>query len=101
MAGEKVAGALTRLQCCPVGEGAAAAIVVSESAVSQLKLDPTRMVRVVSSVGRSQSLGAASDADATLTRETIHRALHDAEITAAKLDVVEMHDAFAIEELLY
>jgi acetyl-CoA acetyltransferase len=52
-------------------------------------------------VGRSERPGFASDADASLTRETIAAALSEAQVLASKLDVLEVHDAFTIEELLY
>jgi acetyl-CoA acetyltransferase len=101
LAGKPVSGTLTPLQCCPVGEGAAAVIVVSEDAIKHFNLDASRAIRVASSVGRSERPGFASDADATLTRETITVALADAQIAARQLDVLEFHDAFTIEELLY
>lgn len=101
LAGTPIAGTLTALQCCPIGEGAAAAIVASADAIKHHGLDASRAIRVVSSAARSERPGAASDADATLTRETIQAALADAQLAASDLDVLEMHDAFAIEELLY
>ena len=101
LAGKPVSGTLTSLQCCPIGEGAAAVIVASDDAVKRMSLDAGRAIRVASSVGRSERVGSATDADATLTRETIATALHEAQIEAKKLDVLEVHDAFTIEELLY
>jgi acetyl-CoA acetyltransferase len=96
-----ISGTLTALQCCPVGEGAAAVIVASEEAIKRYNLDASRAIRVASSAAASERPGLASDADATLTRETIQAALHDAQIAADDLDVLELHDAFTIEELLY
>lgn len=96
-----VAGMLTRLECCPVGEGAAAAIVASSDALDQLGLDHDRAVRVLSSAQRSEELYGAASFDAELTRATTAQALDAAGITADELDVVELHDAFAIEELQY
>jgi acetyl-CoA acetyltransferase len=101
LAGKPVSGMLTALQCCPVGEGAAAVIVASEDAIKRLGVNATRAMRVVSSVGRSERPGAATDADATLTKETITQALIDAQVGAAQLDVLEVHDAFTIEEIMY
>jgi acetyl-CoA acetyltransferase len=101
LSGKPVSGTLTSLQCCPVGEGAAAVIVASEDAIKQHGLDASRAIRVVSSAARSERVGAASDADAALTRETMQAALREAQISANDLDVLEMHDAFTIEELLY
>jgi acetyl-CoA acetyltransferase len=101
LSGKPISGSLTTLQCCPVGEGAAAVIVVSEEAIRTLNLDATRAIRVASSVARSERPGASSDADATLTREAIAAALVEAQVGARELDVLEVHDAFSIEELLY
>lgn len=96
-----ISGPLTRLQCCPVGEGAAAAIVASDDAIRRLRLDAARAVRVLSSASRSQTVYRGENFDAALTRETTKMALDDAGITPGDLDVVELHDAFTIEELLY
>ena len=96
-----ISGPLTRLQCCPVGEGAAAVIVASDAAIARLGLDPARAVRVLSSASRSETVYRGENFDAALTRETVGIALHDAGVTADDLDVVELHDAFTVEELLY
>lgn len=97
-----IAGPLTRLQCCPVGEGAASVIVASEEAVAKLGIDASRLVRVIASVSRSEQLYAAGENhDSELTGSTIKIAFEQAEIAASDLDVVEVHDAFSIEEILY
>jgi len=102
MAGPAISGALTRLQCCPVGEGAAAVIVASEDAIARLGIDRNRAVRAVASVTRTERVyREAKNFDAELTGETVARAYHEAGITARELDVLELHDAFTIEELLY
>lgn len=97
-----VAGSLTRLQCCPFGEGAATAIVASEDAVARLGIDASRAVRVTASVSRSERVyEPARSVSVELTRETTAQAFEDARIGPGDLDVVELHDAFSIEELLY
>jgi acetyl-CoA acetyltransferase len=101
MADRPIAGMLTRLQCCPVGEGAAAALVVSEDAIERLGLDAERGVRVLSSVQRSEELYGARSFDAELTRTTTAQAVAEAGVSVTDLDVVELHDAFTIEELQY
>nr|MDT0663656.1 thiolase family protein [Micromonospora sp. DSM 115978] len=93
------AGSLTRLQCCPIGEGAAAVLVVSDSAIDRLRLDRSRCVRVTASAQRSERLYDAASFDVELTRETTGAALRQAGLTAGQLDVVELHDAFSSEEL--
>jgi acetyl-CoA acetyltransferase len=102
LGGKKIAGGFTSLQCTPVGEGAAAVIVASEEGLRRHGLGLDRAVRVVSSAGRSQRVyDDATRYDAMLTEETTATALREAQITAADLDVVELHDAFTVEEVEY
>jgi acetyl-CoA acetyltransferase len=102
MAPPQISGTITRLQCCPVGEGAAAVILASEDAIERLGLDRSRAVRVTASVTRTERIyEGARNYDAELTRETVSRAYDEAGIGPDALDVVELHDAFTIEELLY
>jgi acetyl-CoA acetyltransferase len=101
LAPPQVSGSLTRLQCCPIGEGAAAAVVASDEAIRRLGLDASRAIRVRSSASRSETVYRGENFDVALTRETTRIALDDAGVGPADLDVVELHDAFTIEELLY
>jgi acetyl-CoA acetyltransferase len=102
MAGPAISGSLTRLQCCPVGEGAAAVIVASDDAIAQLGIDRSRAVRVIASVTKTEQVYRdAKNFDAELTRETVEQAYREAGIQPADLDLMELHDAFTIEELLY
>ena len=102
LASPKVAGDLTVQQCCPRGEGAAAVILVSGRALKRLGLDPRRCVRVRAST-------ATSERDETVygqglvdrVRESAQAALAQAGVDAGRLDLLELHDAFSAEELLY
>ncbi len=102
LAGPRISGSLTRLQCCPVGEGAAAVIVASDDAIEKLRIDRSRAVRVTASISRSERIyRGEKNFDAELTRETVAQAYEQAQISPRDVDVVELHDAFTIEELLY
>jgi acetyl-CoA acetyltransferase len=101
LAPPQISGPLTKLQCCPIGEGAAAAIVVSEDALTQLGLDRSRAVRVLSSASRSETVYEGENFDAALTRETTAQALSETGLKPSDLDLIELHDAFTMEELLY
>jgi acetyl-CoA acetyltransferase len=102
LGGKKIAGGFTSLQCTPVGEGAAAVIVASEEGLRHQGFDLDRAVRVLSSAGRSQRVYEdATRYDAMLTQETAAIALREAQVAAADLDVVELHDAFTVEEVEY
>ena len=97
-----ISGPFTRLQCCPVGEGAAAVIVMSADAVERFGLDPARCPVFRASVQRSQAfVEPGGDIDSLLTADTGRRAFEMAGVGPDEIDVLEMHDAFTIEELLY
>jgi acetyl-CoA acetyltransferase len=100
--GKKIAGGFTSLQCTPVGEGAAAVIVASDEGLRRHGTGLDRAVRVVASAGRSQRVyDDATRYDAMLTEETAAIAFADAGLTPADVDVVELHDAFTVEEVEY
>jgi acetyl-CoA acetyltransferase len=100
--GKKIAGGFTSLQCTPVGEGAAAVIVASEEGLRRYGIGLDRAVRVVSSDGRSQRIyDDPTRYDAMLTQETAKIALAEAQVGPRDLDVVELHDAFTVEEVEY
>jgi acetyl-CoA acetyltransferase len=102
LASPKVAGDLTALQCCPRGDGAAAAIVVSEQGLAALGFERSRAIRVLASTLRSEQLPTGREVPSvTMAREVAHLAYREAGITAGELDVVELHDAFSIEEIVY
>jgi acetyl-CoA acetyltransferase len=102
LGGRPVSGSLTTLQCCPVGEGAAAVVVASEDGIRRLGLDAARAVRVIASATRTEQVYAAGVGfDEELTRQTTAQALAEAGVAPDALDVVELHDAFTVEELHY
>jgi acetyl-CoA acetyltransferase len=102
LGGKRISGTLTSLQCTPVGEGAAAVIVASEDGIKELGLDASRAIRVTASTGRSQRVyDNATRYDAMLTEETTQIALREAGREPDDLDIVELHDAFTVEEVEY
>ncbi len=101
LAPPQISGPLTRLQCTPIGEGAAAAIVASGEAVDRLGIDRSRCVRVLASASRLQQFSPDENMDVALTRATTREALEAASVEPTEVDIIELHDAFTIEELLY
>lgn len=98
----RVVGDLTVQQCCPRGEGAAALVVVSGNAIKKLGLDPRRCVQVRASVaGSERDERQYGDAAVELVRISAQSALEQAGIAPKELDLLELHDAFSVEELLY
>ncbi len=101
MAPPVISGVLTRLQCTPVGDGAAAVIVMSEEGMARHGVDRRRAIRVIASASRSEENFGRENFDVALTRKTTYEAYAQAGIAPKDLDVLEVHDAFTIEELLY
>ena len=90
----------TTLHCCRFGEGAAAALIASEEAIERLGVTRSRAVRIAASAARSDRFHEDGSL-AELTRETVADAFAEASVAPDDLDVIELHDAFAIEEILY
>ncbi len=96
-----IVGDLTQLQCCPRGEGASAAIVMSEAALRRYGAE-ARAIRVSASVASSERLGTAeSPAIVDIVRDSAAAVLREAGVSPQELDIVELHDAFSVEELIY
>ncbi len=95
-----VADPLTLLQCCPTGDGAAAAIVCSRSEARRSDNPP---VRVAGSVVRSGEFVRSGDniLESPLTRETAAMAYEMASVGPDEIDVCECHDAFSVGEILH
>jgi acetyl-CoA acetyltransferase len=92
-----LADPLTVLHCCPMGDGAAAAILVSEDVVKRLGIK--QPVWVTASV--SQSVRAETPELTELTASTAREAYKRAGIGPQDLGLVELHDAATIEEIMY
>jgi len=88
---------LTVLHCCPMDDGAAAVIVCAKETAGRYTDKPCPTI--VASVNRS----TPEDGDffVTLTRLTSREAYRKAGIGPEDLDLIELHDAFTIEEIMY
>jgi acetyl-CoA acetyltransferase len=96
----EIVAPLTRPMCAPIGDGAAAIVLVSERAARQLGLKDK--VRVASSVLAS-GWDYAADGDAVdlgLVPSIVAQAYAQAGLGPQDLDVVEVHDAAAPSELM-
>ncbi|NYT35920.1 thiolase family protein [Allopusillimonas soli] len=102
LASPKVAGDFTVQQCCPRGDGAAAVILASGSALDRLGYPKQRAVRVLASVANSERRGTNQEPSVVeMVRMSSQQAYEEAGIGPKDLDLIELHDAFSIEELLY
>jgi acetyl-CoA acyltransferase len=96
LADREVATPLTRAMCAPIGDGAAAAIVMSEEAVRRHGLG-SRAVRVRASVLGSGRTRGADEPD--IGERMAKIAFARAGVGPADIDCVELHDATAFGEL--
>ncbi len=98
LASPVVAEPLTRLMCSPIGDGAAAALVVSPEFLERRGHEAPRPVRIAASVlgsGRDRSAGEPGP-----VTELARRAYEIAGIGPEDVDVAEVHDATAPAELM-
>ncbi len=95
----------TLLMCCPTGDGAAAAVLVSEERLRSMpKRVQKRAVKIAASVLTSDpwvESGQVQPDVNTLTRNAASRAYEKAGIGPEDLDLVELHDCFATAELIH
>lgn len=109
---EKVAGSsmvawpLTKMMSCPIGDGAACAIVGTVAAAKRLR--PGRpVVRVTASTLQSERYERGHlfigpiVGPARMTIDSARAVYEEAGVGPEDLDLVQVHDAFAIEELEY
>lgn len=91
---------ITLLQCCPNSDGAAAVILCSAEKAKQYT---SRPVFVASSVLRSGDyLHRWSDATfSEMSHKTAFEAYDQASIGPDQVDVIELHDAFTVAELMH
>lgn len=95
LADKLVAYPLTRAMCSPVGDGAAAAIVCSESYLKKLKdVRPVRIMASVLGQGSDRSLDG-EDIGERLSKQ----AYNMAGVGSEDIDLAELHDATAWGEL--
>lgn len=97
LAAREVSWPLTLPMCSPIGDGAAAAILVSERKARQLGM--ARMVKV-----EAASLSSGwdyDDGDETVAEACARQLYESAGVGPAELDCVELHDASAPSEILY
>ena len=95
----------TLLMCCPTGDGAAAAVLISGQRLKSMSAQVRkRAVKVSASVLTSDPYTEASQVQPdvnTLTRNAAAKAYETAGVGPEDLDLVELHDCFATAELIH
>ncbi|PVY56503.1 MULTISPECIES: thiolase family protein [unclassified Simplicispira] len=100
LAAPMIVDPMTRPMCAPIGDGAAALVLVSGKAAQQLGLRDK--VRVLSSVLASGwDYAEGTDKKERLVPVVAAQAYETAGVGPEALDVVELHDAGAPAELMY
>ena len=100
LAARPVAPPLTLLMCCPTSSGAAAAVIASDD-VARGSRAP---VRIVASALMSDPPADPKDPLAGITRinsGVARRAYEQAGVRPDQIDVAEVHDCFAIAEIVH
>jgi acetyl-CoA acetyltransferase len=93
MEDREVSFPLTRAMCAPIGDGSAAAIVVSESFLKKHPSD--RAIRILASIMQSGTREAGGDP----VERAAEMAFEKAGLGIDDVDVMEVHDATAFGEL--
>jgi acetyl-CoA acetyltransferase len=100
LAARMVAYPNTLYMCCPTGDGAAAAVVVSAAKARQLGAKVKVLASILTSDPWSERDLTLPDVN-TLTRQAAAKAYERAGLGPDDLDLVELHDCFATAELLH
>lgn len=102
-----IAAPITSMMCTPWGDGAGAAVLMSAEAMRRTHGASPHVAKISASVANSEAwednliLEGAIVGSATLTGTGAKGALETAGVGPRDLDVVQVHDAFAIEEIVY
>lgn len=97
-------GVLTRLMCCPPTCGAGAAVLCSESFARKHRLDTRVRIRAQAMTSDGPKTFGAGDmrevVGFSMSREAARQVYEQAGIGPQDVDVVELHDCFAQNELI-
>ncbi|MCW2249269.1 acetyl-CoA acetyltransferase [Azospirillum fermentarium] len=99
LAAREIAWPLTLPMCSPIGDGAAAVVLVSERKARELGLQ--RPVRIRSSAFQTGWNFAPGEDEATVFETTIAMAYEEAGVGPGDLGCVELHDASAPSEIIH
>ena len=107
LASKTIAPPLTVMMCTPWVFGAAALILASKEGLQRLPGIRWPLARLAGSEAQSEVYGEHHIFESSvvgppeISRTTVAAALRQAALSPRDLDIVQVHDAFAIEELVY
>ena len=91
---------LTLPMCAPISDGSAAVVLCTEAGLQKLNGDKGRAIKVLASVVQTGSNRDASDYKNHITAVAARKVYEKAGVSPADVDVVEVHDATAMGEIL-
>lgn len=91
----------TLYMCCPTGDGAAAAVLMSEEKMRQFTAKPVKVAASVLTSDPYTERDLTMPDVNTLTRNAAKQAYEKSGIGPEDLSLVELHDCFATAELLH
>lgn len=100
LASRPIADPLTLMMCCPTGDGAAALIVTSDPELARVSGHTMKVKASVLHSGVFEA-GARDMLTPQISYESAKDAYAEAGVGPEDIDVIELHDAFAIAELIY
>jgi sterol carrier protein 2 len=95
---------LTKLQCCPTSDGAAAVIVVSDKFLAAHPELRSQAVEIVAQALATDDVAQLGGSDmeligAEMTRVAARKVYEQGGITPQDVQVVELHDCFSANEM--
>ncbi len=95
-----IADPITRNMCCPISDGAAAVILAGETVVDKLCDHPVEIRACVLNSGTRTPYGIV-DVKSEMSIRAAKQAYEIAQIKPLDVDICELHDPFAIAELIH
>ncbi|EZA60067.1 Non-specific lipid-transfer protein [Ooceraea biroi] len=101
----KIFGPLTKLQCCPTSDGAAAVVLANEEFVRAHHLQPQAVEVLAMEMTTDQpatftSLSCMNLVGYDMTRNAAEKVFTSTSFKPSDVDVVELHDCFSANELI-
>jgi acetyl-CoA C-acetyltransferase len=97
----KVADPIRLLHCSPISDGAAAIILTRPELAKEYTDTPVYIVASQQATDDISLYSRNSLTEITTTTITVNNALNEADLTMDDVQLVEVHDCFTIEELLF
>ncbi len=105
LAAPMVHAPLTKLQCCPTSDGAAAAVLASEEFVRRHSLQAKAVeiigqAMVTDTTATFESKSSIALIGSEMSRLAAHRVYEETGLGPENVDVIELHDCFSTNELI-